>query len=774
MTEAPKFHRRSFIKGSAQLTALFGLSGLFPETVRRAMAIEPDVRSGTIQDVDHVVILMQENRSFDHYFGHLNGVRGFNDPRALKRADGKSVMYQAQKREDYLPFHFDTTKFSSQWWTGQKHNWSPFHGAWNKGRNDLWAENQTSTAMGYFKRVDIPFYYALADAFTLGEAYHQSMLGPTNPNRLYLMTGRSSPSADGKNVHYTNDMGDGSMEEFGTVDWMTYPERLSKSNVNWRIYQEGGFKSCNYWKLTGSVGRHGAWATGSNAVNNIPVLSQIAGAVNVAFTYIGSWFKTPSESGWENWIQEDNNYDCNALAWFKNFKDLQSKPESDLWQRAMVARGVAKLREDVQNDALPQVSWIIPPYCYSEHPHWGPSFGENYVATILEALTSNPKVWARTVFIINYDEGDGFFDHVSPPVPHWSAQTGGSAVSTRGEIENSSGQPIGLGFRVPLLAISPWSRGGKVSAEVFDHTSVLQFLEKRFGVIEDNISPWRRAVCGDLTSLFDFSGQSRTDVPDSLTNLAQIKAQQDDAYWKQYYRQYPYYTSPASLPGQEKGQRDALAVPYQLHADISVTAPNGALLLHLKNDGKALPSNPFGRSAAVFQIHSNVAGDPTFLTVTSYDVDSAIDRPSNTKATSVTLTDRIKADGFYDFEVHAPNGFFRRFKGNNLMAKNQARPEISTAYTTTGITLKIKNTGVLDCIVTVKSHEAYKGDSEHTLALKAGAEINDVWLLRGSDGWYDLTLTATNTETNFSRHLAGHVETGRLSRTDPLLDLIPT
>ncbi|TLG91589.1 phospholipase C, phosphocholine-specific [Pseudomonas edaphica] len=656
MTDAPKFHRRTFIKGTAQLTAMAGLSGLLPETIRRAMAIEPDVRKGTIEDVDHIVILMQENRSFDHYFGHLNGVRGFNDPRALKRKDGRSVMYQSDKKNDYLPFHFDTTKFSAQWSTGQHHGWSPFHGAWNRGRNDLWAEVQLPTTMGYFKRVDIPYYYALADAFTLGEAYHQSMLGPTNPNRLYHMTGRASPLANGKGVHTDNDMGDGSMASplgpgGNTIDWMTYPERLSKKNINWRIYQEGGYRSCNVFKL-GDVVR-GAWDEGNR---HVPI---VGGIVLGAAASIANFFALPFQGSWVNYIQEDNNYDCNALAWFKNFKNLEKTPESDLWQRSMIARGIGKLREDVQNETLPSVSWIVPPFSASEHPHWGPSFGENYVARILEALTSNPKIWARTVFIVNYDEGDGFFDHVSPPIPYWDTQSGSSAVSTEGEIEDQFKQPIGLGFRVPILAISPWSRGGKVSAEVFDHTSVLQFLEKRFGVMEENISPWRRAVCGDLTSLFDFSGQRKTDVPADLTNLSQSKARQDDAYWKQYYRQSPYYIAPSSLPGQEKGQRDALAVPYQLHADVSVAASNGALILNLKNDGKALPSNPFGRSAAVFQIHSNEVGEPGFHTVTSYDIDAATNQPSTAQATRVSLTDRVKPDGRYDFEVHGPNGFFR-------------------------------------------------------------------------------------------------------------------
>lgn len=729
MTDAPKFHRRTFLKGSAQAAALAGMSGLFPETIRRALAIEPDVRSGTLQDVDHVVILMQENRSFDHYFGHLNGVRGFNDPRVLKRADGKSVMHQTYKTTEYLPYHFDTKNVHAQWLGSQNHEWSAFHGTWNEGRNDQWTAIQDYTAMGHFKRDDIPYYYALADAFTLGEAYHQSIMGPTNPNRLYHMTGRTAPTGDGKNVQYTNSMGDGTIGVSGSVDWTTYPERLSEANINWRIYQEGGYQSSSLWWL-----------------------------------YL--------DLKWKWLIQEDNNYDCNALAWFKRFKE--SKPDSDLWQRAMVAREVTKLREDVQNNTLPQVSWIVPPYCYSEHPWWGPSFGEYYVSKILEALTSNPKVWARTVFIINYDEGDGYFDHVSAAVPPWKPGTGLSAVDTQGEIESATQLPIGLGPRVPVLAISPWSRGGKVSAEVFDHTSVLRFLEKRFGATADNISPWRRAVCGDLTSLFDFTGKTDSSVPANLTNLTETKARQDDAYYKQYYRSYPYYTNPTTLPGQETGQRDALAVPYQLHAEVSVAASDGSLLLNLRNEGMVLPENPYARSAAVFQVHSNERGAPAFYTVTSYDIHAATNLRSRGQTLIENLKDRIDANGRYGFEVRAPNGFYREFTGNNQLAKTLARPEVSVSYQGAQIVLTIKNTGVLACTVTVKSNPAYKGDTVHTLELKPGESLSDSWLLRSSSGWYDLTLTATNTESNFSRRLAGHVETGLPSRTDPLLDIMPS
>ncbi|MBG5003816.1 phospholipase C, phosphocholine-specific [Pseudomonas aeruginosa] len=730
MTENWKFRRRTFLKHGAQAATLAGLSGLFPETLRRALAVEPDIRTGTIQDVQHVVILMQENRSFDHYFGHLNGVRGFNDPRALKRQDGKPVWYQNYKYE-FSPYHWDTKVTSAQWVSSQNHEWSAFHAIWNQGRNDKWMAVQYPEAMGYFKRGDIPYYYALADAFTLCEAYHQSMMGPTNPNRLYHMSGRAAPSGDGKDVHIGNDMGDGTIGASGTVDWTTYPERLSAAGVDWRVYQEGGYRSSSLWYL-----------------------------------YVDAY--------WKYRLQEQNNYDCNALAWFRNFKNAPR--DSDLWQRAMLARGVDQLRKDVQENTLPQVSWIVAPYCYCEHPWWGPSFGEYYVTRVLEALTSTPEVWARTVFILNYDEGDGFYDHASAPVPPWKDGVGLSTVSTAGEIEASSGLPIGLGHRVPLIAISPWSKGGKVSAEVFDHTSVLRFLERRFGVVEENISPWRRAVCGDLTSLFDFQGAGDTQVAPDLTNVPQSDARKEDAYWQQFYRPSPKYWSyePKSLPGQEKGQRPTLAVPYQLHATLALDIAAGKLRLTLGNDGMSLPGNPQGHSAAVFQVQPREVGNPRFYTVTSYPVvqesGEELGRTLNDE-----LDDLLDANGRYAFEVHGPNGFFREFHGNLHLAAQMARPEVSVTYQRNGnLQLNIRNLGRLPCSVTVTPNPAYTREGSRRYELEPNQAISEVWLLRSSQGWYDLSVTASNTEANYLRRLAGHVETGKPSRSDPLLDIAAT
>jgi phospholipase C len=131
-----------------------------------------------------------------------------------------------------------------------------------------------------------------------------------------------------------------------------------------------------------------------------------------------------------------------------------------------------------------------------------PAAGENYLRQILEAFRSNPKLWARTAFILNYDENDGLFDHVVPPTP---------PVGTPGEFID--GAPIGLGFRVPCLVMSPFSRGGFVCGDTFDHTSTLRLIESRFGVEIPNLTKWRRETSGDLTAAFGFGAPPDPSFP---------------------------------------------------------------------------------------------------------------------------------------------------------------------------------------------------------------------------------------------------------------------
>ncbi|MBA8927905.1 phospholipase C [Kutzneria viridogrisea] len=416
---------RRRLLGTAAGAAL--ASTLLPPNLRAAMAAEPKHR-GSLSDIKHIVILMQENRSFDHYFGTMSGVRGFSDPNAMKLPNGRSVFYQpdAKNPDGYLlPFHLDTRKSSAQAIPSTSHAWTVQHNAWNGGKMDNWLPAHRAAdgvngpyVMGYYTRADIPFQFALADAFTICDAYHCSVFGPTHPNRYYLMTGMIDPSGKG---------GGPALDNSGTeYSWKTYPERLTEAGVSWKVYQ-----------------------------------------------------------------QKDN-YGCNVL---ENFVQYQNAPQtSPLYLNGMQKYPAGKFEYDAINDQLPTVSWIIPTAAESEHPDYLPAAGAAFVASKIDAIAANPEVWAKTAFILTYDENDGLFDHVAPPVP---------APGTAEEFVK--GLPIGGGYRVPTTIVSPWTQGGWVCSENFDHTSVLRLLEKLTGVQETNISAWRRRTFGDLTSAFRFS-----------------------------------------------------------------------------------------------------------------------------------------------------------------------------------------------------------------------------------------------------------------------------
>ncbi|MGH3857537.1 MAG: alkaline phosphatase family protein, partial [Pseudonocardiaceae bacterium] len=205
--------------------------------------------------------------------------------------------------------------------------------------------------------------------------------------------------------------------------------------------------------------------------------------------------------------QQLDNYGCNMLECFQRFRD--AKPGEPLHDKGMTRGGALDFEDDARNDRLPTVSWIIPTSHQSEHPDYLPAAGADFVASKIEAIAANPAVWATTALILGYDENDGIFDHVPPPTP---------PTGTKGEFVG--GLPIGGGFRVPCIIVSPWTVGGWVATEHFDHTSVLRFLEKITGVEEPNISDWRRQTFGDLTSAFRFpTAQSPPRLPGTVDQL---------------------------------------------------------------------------------------------------------------------------------------------------------------------------------------------------------------------------------------------------------------
>ena len=424
------FTRRRLLKGAAQATSFAAASALMPLNLQKLMA-QPPRRQGSLKDIKHVVLLMQENRSFDHYFGTLAGVRGFSDPKALTLSTGKSVFHQpdALNPDGYLlPFHLDSFSTNAQKLPSTSHAWKVQHRAWNSGKMDQWLPAHRDVdgehgpyTMGYFKREDIPFHYALAEAFTICDAYHCSVMGPTWPNRLYWTTGMIDPEGRAGGPVISNKA---PPEGFR---WTTYAERLEEAGINWGAYQYG--------------------EAGKRPHN--------------LFGHFTRFMNAPSSS---------------SLV-------LRGLPEAD----------EERFAHDVRNDRLPTVSWMFPSSEANEHPDHFPAAGADFIGRRLNELAANPDVWAKTAFILNYDENDGLFDHVPPPVP---------PEGTPGEF--IGGLPVGGGFRVPCIIMSPWTVGGWVCSQPFDHTSVLQFLEQLTGVREPNITDWRRSAFGDLTAAFRF------------------------------------------------------------------------------------------------------------------------------------------------------------------------------------------------------------------------------------------------------------------------------
>ncbi|GAA4423664.1 phosphocholine-specific phospholipase C [Actinokineospora soli] len=703
--------RRAFL-GAAGVSALFTL---LPGSLRQALAMAAP--AGGLEAVEHVVILTQENRSFDHYYGALRGVRGFSDPAALVFQSGRSVYHQpASVTTDLKRGHPDgyvlPYAVSDYHMAGTPHGWSDGHSAWNRGRYDNWVPAKGTNTMSGYRREHLPFYYALSEAFTICDAYHCSEMGPTNPNRNHLYTGMIGFEPGGtsraiENAPYGNANHTG-------YTWATYAERLQAAGISWRVYQEWDNFTDNpleYFKTFVDVAAKALAHTGYSKVeffyNALRSASSTTRQTMLNNLAKGVATLTPAERAL---------YDG----------ALRREPSGGL---------AAAFKADVDAGRLPAVSWLVPNTAQSEHSSNGPANGAVLTYQLLDIIASNTEVWNKTVFLLNYDENDGFFDHVTPPAPPvvGDGSDGRTTVPNTGEIV--SGTPIGLGARVPLLVVSPWSRGGAVCSQVFDHTSVLRFLELWTGVAEPNITPWRRAVCGDLMSAFDFT--TATPSFPALPVPATSSGPRGT-----------YRTPPATqaFPAHEPGVRTARPLPYAVDAKARVSASTVAL--DFVNAGAA---------GAHFSVHAN-----RFRT----------DGPWRyTVEAGKTLTDTFTAGtptGAYDLTALGPNGFVRRFAGNRVTATSPgaANPEVTIRYAPAEgrVYLRMVNSGTAACTITVTADNRPGGPWTYPLA--AGASTEDHFAIAGTFHWYDLTATGPD---GFLRRFAGHVETGAPGVSDPVM-----
>ncbi|AFK01537.1 phospholipase C, phosphocholine-specific [Emticicia oligotrophica DSM 17448] len=834
--------RRDFIKKATLLSSGAGLLGVLPPSIQKALAINP-AEGSTFWDAEHVVILMQENRSFDHSYGTLQGVRGFNDPRAIRLPNKNKVWFQSNaKGETYAPFRLNLKDSKATWMSSLPHSWENQVDARNNGKYDKWLFAKASgnkdykempLTLGYYNREDIPFYYALADAFTVCDQNFCSSLTGTTPNRLYLWTGTIREKADfNAKANVKNEDVD-----YGKwAKWKTFPERLEENGVSWKIYQ-------NEISLpTGLVGEEDAWLSNFTdnpiewfeqyhvkfspeyykyiqKVNDI-LPNEIADLEKKLASLDGQVAeKTKQELARKKTYLETIKQDLLTYA-PENFDKL-SDFHKNLHKKAFVNNrldphyreltnleyddnGTPRIvevpkgdvlyqfRKDVETKQLPTVSWLVAPENFSDHPG-APWYGAWYVSEVMDILTKNPEIWKKTIFILAYDENDGYFDHVPPFVaPHHQKPDSGKVSAGidpsveqvniihekqrpyKNPEKDTRENPIGLGFRVPLVIASPWSRGGNVCSEVFDHTSIIQFLEKflknktKKDIVETNISDWRRTVCGDLTSTFKPYNGEKIGLPKFVAKEPFIQTVHK-AKFKQLPSNYKSLSTDdvvkAStqevdfewMPKQEKGIRKSMPIPYELYADGRMSEDKKRFEVSLGVGDKV-----FGKKAK---------GCPF---VAYFETNELKTRNYAVKGGDI-LYDTWALDSFtnqqYKVEIYGPNGFYRSFIGDEkepfLEVNVRYQGDKTDKKSLTGnVVLELKNreNKTINVVVNDLSYKTPK----RQVNLTKGGTTSLVLNLQESHHWYDFSVKVEGNDL-FEKRYAGHVETGRESYTDPLM-----
>nr|WP_294873289.1 phospholipase C, phosphocholine-specific [uncultured Pedobacter sp.] len=776
--------RRDFLKKAALLSGAVGLPNVIPMSIQKAMAIEADPGS-TFYDAEHIVILMQENRSFDHMFGKLKGVRGFNDPRAFTLPDKDKVWLQKDNEgKTYAPFHIDINKTKITWQGGLPHSWSDQLAARNNGKYDKWVPVKSLMSLGYYDRTDIPFYYSMAEAFTICDHNFCSSLTGTTPNRLFFWTGNIRPELNGSSVAAVNNS-QAESRDGAFVDWDTFPEVLEDNGIDWKIYQNeiwtADLQGDNVDDWLGNYGDNAieyvkrynvklaAYFRKNGDSTSKPPLT--AAQVTEKYNKLSTREKNLIDKAFASNINAPFNYLELAPFTFTNDQGQEetiSIPKNDIFHQ---------FRSDVDNGKLPTVSWLVAPQRFSDHTS-SPLYGTWYVSEALDILTKNPEVWKKTVFILTYDENDGYFDHIPPyVVPKPNDPSSGKVsegISVDADYELKKDSPIGLGYRVPMIIASPWSKGGYVNSQVFDHTSSLMFLEnilsKKTGkkIRSNKISSWRRVICGDLTSAFRPSVGMSSVTPTPLkreevvTNIQNAKNK--PAQVKPNPLSKAEITSGAYLPQQERGTSKACALPYQLFAECNLDSSKTKVELQLEAG-----RGNFGQKILPVGAPFNV------YTTNLYNGQSG-----KTWAYAVKNGDKILdhlmlqnfGDGQYNLCVSAPNGFFREFKGD----KNDPSLNVNCHYEVKGflnkkpsgnIELILQNEGNQDLKINVIDN-AYKSDITRSISLDKKSRKTFIIDLQKSSGWYDFTIQLEGYSA-FSKQYAGHVETGEDSITDPYM-----
>ena len=828
--------RREFLKKTSLFAGLAGVANVIPASLLKAMSIDPAAGS-TYLDAEHVVFLMQENRSFDHAYGSLKGVRGFNDPRALKLANGNPVWFQTNKAgQTFAPFRLDIKNTKSTWMGSLPHSWMDMVAARNQGKMNNWLEAKKPgktyahmpLTMGYYDRKDLPFYYALADAFTICDQHFCSTLTGTSPNRTFFWSGsiKEDPHDPKALPHVFNGQID-----YKNVGWKTYPERLEAEGLSWKVYQNElslpvGFKdeeedwlanftdnSLEFFKQY-QVRFHPAHMDYlQKLVANLPAeirhlenkqpktadeekqlaekkenLLRAEEAVKIwnpqRFEALSDFEKSIHRKAFVTNIKDPNYHQVESIDFEDNgTKRQMTVPKGDV---------LYQFREDVRTGQLPLVSWLVAPCRFSDHPG-SPWHGAWYISEVLDILTKNEEVWKKTIFVLTYDESDGYFDHQSPFVPPHSQRpyTGKTSASIRTETEfsgldpklpqqDNADSPVGLGFRVPMVIASPWSRGGYVNSQVFDHTSCIQFLEhfiaEKTGkkVEETNISSWRRSVCGDLSSVF----RPADEKPVLAMHIDRNKF--IESIYAAQHKPLPgnFKEIPAGeleemrktgitdkyLPAQEPGVKPSNALPYQHDLNL-INKGKGSLEVQFSAGNGLFGSKS---TAAAFQVYApgkfNLQKPSSTEVVEMNQWNFCVspgDQISYEWATKDFLAEQ------YELLCYGANGFFRSFKGvpGVSLLNVSVSAEMSSPKRATGNIIIVLNS---EKSQTVQISDNAYGQPIKALRLKAGRPLLFVLEASKNNNWYDFTVSIKG-DTHFSQRYAGRVETGQHTISDPFM-----
>ena len=833
--------RREFLKKAALLSGSAGFLNFLPLSIEKALAISADPGT-TFYDAEHVVMLMQENRSFDHCFGMLKGVRGFNDPRAITLPDKKPVWFQPDREGNrFLPFRLDIRDTKATWLGDIPHSWENQVDARNNGKYNGWIEakrphrkefQHIPLTMGYYTREDIPFYYALADAFTVCDQHFCASLTGTTTNRNYFWTGKThNTSSDKAKVR------NGEMGYDNEVNWATFPERLEDNGITWKVYQNeislptnvedssllANFTDNNleWFSQFGVRYSPGHYEFLKKREKELPKelkklekqsdltnvnkeeLTEKIAAKKEELVQLKEYIKNWNPDQFKQLSEREQLLHKKAFATNigdQDYHKVEDLPYSDNGEEriAKVPKGdiLHQFRKDVKEGNLPTVSWVVAPQKFSDHPS-APWYGAWYVSEVMDILTQNPEVWKKTIFILNYDENDGYFDHIPPFIAPNPNDSGNGKVSNgldvTGEfvtkeheikegipVEDARTSPVGLGYRVPLIIASPWSRGGFVNSEVCDITSTIQFLEKFLSkktgkkIIESNISSWRRAVSGDLTSVFrPFNGE-KIDLPEWVDRNEHVQKIYN-AQFKDLPKTFKALAENEAneialdlknstiMPKQEPGTKPSNALKYELYTDGKLSDDSKNFIIKFQ-----AAQNIFGEEALGAPFNVYAPGNYLNKETKKFE-------PVKSWAFAVKSGDEIEyqwpieafENGQYHLKVYGPNGYFREFMGD----VNGPKIEIACEQIkenkkfTSKLKVSIKNTDKSQGVKLNLIESTYQ-QKDRFLEIAAASQESFTIDTTPNNGWYEFFIQSQKTA-NFEICYAGRLENGETRITDP-------